>query len=117
MRGHEWLAAILAVLTIAGWVSAGEPAQGEPGLTGRWAVTVTDTPPDREHCWLHRLAPAGGWFPYGCLLHWWNPCWSPRGGAPDDYCRKPLPPFGCSPCSHYSVLDLREHGSPDNKRP
>jgi hypothetical protein len=41
---------------------------------------------------VQRLHPVGGWAPYGGgLLHWWNPCCLPRCGAPDDYCRKPLP--------------------------
>src|SRR4051812_27042746 len=46
---------------------------------------------------LGRLGPAGGWHPdSGGLLHWWNPCCFPRGGGPDDYCRKP-PPNVCWP--------------------
>ena len=41
---------------------------------------------------LQRLHPVGGWHPYGGgLLHWWNPDCFPDCGAPDDYCRKPLP--------------------------
>jgi hypothetical protein len=53
---------------------------------------------EREHCeppqqsFLQRLHPVGGWHPYGGgLLHWWDPHCFPRCGAPDDYCRKPLP--------------------------
>jgi hypothetical protein len=41
---------------------------------------------------LQRIAPVGGWDPYGGgLLRWWNPCCFPCSAAPDDYCRKPLP--------------------------
>ncbi len=53
---------------------------------------------ERECCeppqqsFLQRLQPVGGWQPYGGgLLHWWTPACCPRGGAPDDYCRKPQP--------------------------
>lgn len=55
-----------------------------------------------ENCFLKRLAPVGGWHPYGGgLLHWWNPDWFPRSGTPDDYCRKPLPRFGWPPYPPY----------------
>jgi hypothetical protein len=41
---------------------------------------------------LQRVAPVGGCDPYGGgLLHWWPRHCFPCGGAPDDYCRKPLP--------------------------
>jgi hypothetical protein len=47
---------------------------------------------------VKRCAPAGGWHPYGGgLLHWWNAHCFPCDGAPDDYCRKPLPRL-CWPC-------------------
>jgi hypothetical protein len=47
--------------------------------------------PGRQH-FLERMHPVGGWNPDGGgLLHWWNPDCFPRCGAPDDYCRKPLP--------------------------
>jgi hypothetical protein len=118
MRGNEWIAAALVGLVAGGWVVGGEPSGGEPALAARWAVVVTGAPPEQGRSWLHRLGPAGGWHPYGGgLLHWWNPSWRPRCGAPDDYDRKPLPTLTCSPYSHYSVLDLRGHGCPDNKGP
>jgi hypothetical protein len=45
-----------------------------------------------EESFLRRLQPVGGWCPYGGgLLHWWNRDCFPCSGAPDDYCRKPLP--------------------------
>ncbi len=115
MRGHEWIAAVLVGLAVTGWVQGGQPA-AEPELTGRWAVIVTTTPADSGSCCLSRLAPAGGWFPYG-LLHWWNTDWRPRCGVPDDYCHKPLPPFQCSPCSHYFVVPRPEHDYPEKKYP
>jgi len=92
MRGNEWIAAALVGLVAGGWVVGGEPSGGEPALAARWAVVVTGAPPEQGRSWLHRLGPAGGWHPYGGgLLHWWpSPCF-PCGGAPDDYCRKPLP--------------------------
>jgi hypothetical protein len=41
---------------------------------------------------FRRVSPAGGWRPYGTgWLHWWPCCCFPLCGAPDDYCRKPLP--------------------------
>jgi hypothetical protein len=47
--------------------------------------------PPQDCCFKH-FGPVGGWSPYGGgLLHWWNPCCFPCAGAPDDYCRKPLP--------------------------
>jgi hypothetical protein len=45
-----------------------------------------------QQCFLQRVQPVGGWHPYGGgLLRWWNPDCFPRCGAPDDYCKKPLP--------------------------
>jgi hypothetical protein len=45
-----------------------------------------------QESFLKRLGPVGGWCPYGGgLLHWWDPHWISHCGAPDDYCRKPLP--------------------------
>lgn len=41
---------------------------------------------------LKRFSPAGGWHPdCGGLLHWWRQDCFPRCGAPDAYCRKPMP--------------------------
>jgi hypothetical protein len=48
---------------------------------------------DSTHCFTFgQFAPtAGGWNPGGGLWHWWAKCCFPCCGAPDDYCRKPLP--------------------------
>jgi hypothetical protein len=76
MRRHLWMGT-LAIALIAG----GRGLAGEPSCC----------PPPQDH-FLQRLAPVGGCHPYGGgLLHWWDPHCFPRGGAPDDYCRKPLP--------------------------
>ncbi len=51
-----------------------------------------DDPEGSQQHFFQRLHPVGGWNPYGGgLFHWWNPHCFPCQGAPDDYCRKPLP--------------------------
>ncbi len=76
MKRQAWIGVALLALLAAGWAGGGEPPCREP----------------RPPCPPWRLAPAGGWFPYGGgLLHWWPPNCFPHGGAPDDYCRKSLP--------------------------
>ena len=46
---------------------------------------------------VERVKPVGGWAPYGGgLLRWWPHHCFPACGAPDDYCRKTLPPV-CRP--------------------
>jgi hypothetical protein len=70
MTPHRWIAAFLLTLIAGGQGISGEPA---------------------PECFLQRLAPAGGWHPYGGPLCWWDPCCFPRCGGPDDYCRKSLP--------------------------
>jgi hypothetical protein len=73
MRCQVWIGALVVALVAGGRGPGAEP----------WSS------PD---CYLQRLKPEGGWSPYGGgLLRWWNPCCFPRCGAPDDYCRKPLP--------------------------
>src|SRR5439155_24759024 len=53
---------------------------------------------------FQRVRPVGGWDPYGGgLLHWWNPCCFPHRGAPDDYCRKPLPNVCWPPYPPYYI--------------
>jgi hypothetical protein len=81
MRRCGWLGGIVVVLAAFGRGHAGEPQCCPP-------------PADS---FLQRLHPVGGWCPDGGgLLRWW-PCHCfPRGGAPDDYCRKP-PPKVCWP--------------------
>ncbi len=71
MTCHVWIAA----LVVAG-VAGGEPQCCPPGSS----------------CFVQRVRPVGGWFPYGGgLLRWWDPHCFPRCGGPDEYCRKPLP--------------------------
>jgi len=53
---------------------------------------------------LKRLSPVGGWCPYGGgLLHWWPRHCFPCAGAPDDYCRKPLPRVCWPPYPPYYI--------------
>jgi hypothetical protein len=76
MRRHVWAAALVLVALAAGRGVGGDPPPS----------------PAAPACWWQRVRPAGGWHPYGGgLLHWWDPLCFPRGGGPDDYCRKPLP--------------------------
>jgi hypothetical protein len=88
MRPYAWIGTALIGLIAGGWPPGGAPPCCEES---------------RPACCLQRLAPAGGWHPYGGgLLRWWDPHWFPRCGSPDDYCRKPLPhifPPPCPPCS------------------
>src|SRR5271165_2437603 len=102
MRYLMWMAA-LAVGVIA------------PGLSLR-AEPPCCKPP--EDCWLKRLAPVGGWCPHGTgPLSWWNPHWFPHVGGRDDYCRKPLPPFGWPPYPYYYIWTLPECCPADCKGP
>jgi hypothetical protein len=83
MRRRVWIATLVIALVAGGRGLRGKPACGEPPAEG----------------FLKRLGPVGGWHPYGGgLLRWWPRHCFPCGGAPDDYCRKPLPPV-CWP--HY----------------
>jgi hypothetical protein len=76
MRRQTWIAAFFLTLITAGRGWCGEAPTCEPG----------------RPCLVQKVAPAGGWFPYGGgLLRWWDPHCFPRCGCPDDYCRKPLP--------------------------
>jgi hypothetical protein len=77
MRRHAWIGALL-LSAIAGSRGPGGELPGcEPG----------------RPCFLQRVGPVGGWFPYGGgLLRWWDPHGFPRCGGPDDYCRKKFPP-------------------------
>jgi hypothetical protein len=75
MRHQVWIGTLIVALIGAAGGLRAEPLGGDP-----------------QPCFLKRLGPAGGWNPDGGgLLHWWNPHCFPRSGAPDDYCRKPLP--------------------------
>ena len=76
MKAHVWIGTVAATLLAGAWGLGAEPPSCQPALDG----------------FLKRLAPAGGWKPYGDgLLKWWPQHCFPRCGAPDDYCRKPLP--------------------------
>jgi hypothetical protein len=96
MKRQAWIGAVLLALVAGSWASAAGPP-----------------------CFLQRLRPAGGCFPYpGGLLHWWCPDWFQPCCGPDDYCRKPLPEFGptlCAPCASPGpgVLRHLESGHPD----
>src|SRR5438477_13156322 len=73
---------------------------------------------------FERFHPVGGWHPYGGgLLHWWPPHCFPCRGAPDDYCRKPLPRVCWPPYPSYYIGGPPEicypqgHGCRDCDRP
>ena len=87
-RQVGWLGTLIVALIAGGRGVCAEPAYCEPP----------------QDCVLKRLAPAGGWCPYGGgLLHWWNPHCFPCGGAPDDYCPKPLPRVCWPPYPPYYI--------------
>ena len=68
-------------------------------------------------CFLERVGPVGGWSPYGGgLLSWWNPCCFPRSGAPDDYCRKPLPKVCWPPYPPYYIWGAPPQSSGEHER-
>jgi hypothetical protein len=76
MRHSVWVGTLVIALAVVGRGSGAEPSCCEPS----------------PECGLKRWGPAGGWHPYGGgLLHWWPRHCFPCVGAPDDYCRKPLP--------------------------
>ncbi len=67
--------------------------------------------PPRDCC-LNHLGPVGGWNPGGGLLRWWQRHCFPCCGAPDDYCRKPLPPVCWPPYPPYYQWGPPEIGFP-----
>lgn len=82
MKAPVWIGTVAVVLAAGGW-----------GLRAECPCCQ----PAQENV-LTRVAPAGGWHPYGGgLLRWWPRHCFPCGGGPDDYCRKPLPNM-CRPC-------------------
>jgi hypothetical protein len=99
MRRQAWIGAVLLALTAAGWDSGGEPPSGEPRPAGG----------------MGPLGPAGGWDPYGGLLHWWPRHCFPCGGAPGDYCRKPLPSVCWPPYPPYYIWAPPETCSPPGR--
>ena len=51
-----------------------------------------------------RLRPVGGWHPdNGGLLHWWPHHCFLCAGAPDTYCRKPIPHVCWPPYPPYYI--------------
>jgi hypothetical protein len=97
MKLHIWLGAVLVVLVAGVRGSSGEPA--------------CCLPPESN--FLQRLAPVGGWHPDGGgLLCWWPEHCFPCGGAPDDYCRKPLPKVCWPPYPPYYTWGPPEMSSP-----
>jgi hypothetical protein len=99
MRRLAWVAMLIVALVAVGRGPGAEPCCRESS----------------QDCGLTRLGPAGGWDPYGGgLLHWWNPHWFPHSGAPDDYCRKPLPRFGWGPYPPFYIWGRPEGCCHDN---
>jgi hypothetical protein len=97
MKGQTPLGAMLLALIVGGPAAGGEPGCCEP-------------PQQR---FVHRLAPVGGWDPYGGgLLRWWDAHCFPRGGTPDDYCRKQLPRSCWPPYPCWYTWGTPENGCP-----
>jgi hypothetical protein len=98
MKRHAWTVALLLALLAVGRGWGGQPDCGS-------------SPP----CFLHRLAPVGGWFPYGGgLLCWWTPNCFPHCGSPDDYCRKKLPEVCWPPYSSYYIFGTSDRRTPQD---
>jgi hypothetical protein len=88
MRPHRWLGALLLTVIAGGHGVGGEPGCCESAQEG----------------FLQRLGTAGGWHSYGGgLLRWWDPHCFPRGGTPDNYCRKTLPAVCWPPYPPYYI--------------
>jgi hypothetical protein len=97
MRYQMWMAAVLLTLAAA--------------APGRAAEPCCCAPP--QPSWLTRIAPVGGFCPYGAgLLSWWPRHCFPGGGAPDDYCRKPLPRVCWPPYPPYYTWGPPDVSSP-----
>jgi hypothetical protein len=102
MSRQAWTAAVLFGLIAAARAFSGEPPCSEP----------------RPACTLPQFGPVGGWDPYGGgLLHWWPSHCFPRCGAPDDYCRKPLPPVCWPPYPPYYIWGPSEVCCPQGSCP
>jgi hypothetical protein len=75
MRHYTWIGGVIGALLAYSAALSAEPCRQPP-----------------RSYFLNRLAPTGGWEPYGGgLIRWWPRHCFPCCGAPDDYCRKPLP--------------------------
>jgi hypothetical protein len=82
---------LLLVCGLCAWSTAGEPQCCPAGCQ------CGGTP---DGC-----NPRGGLFPYGGgLLTWWPHGCFPCCGAPDDYCRKPLPCVCWPPYADFYTL-------------
>jgi hypothetical protein len=102
MRRQVWIGALVVALIASSRGLGAEPRCCEPSWDG----------------FLKRVAPVGGCDPYGGgLLHWWDPCCFPRGGAPDDYCRKPLPRVCWPPYPPFYSWGPPEIGYPQSNGP
>jgi hypothetical protein len=100
MRRRVWIAALVVAL-----LGGGRKLTAEPSCC-----------PPPEDGFLSRLAPVGGWCPYGTgLLHWWPRCCFPRCGAPDDYYRKPLPKVCWPPYPPYYIFGAQESCCPQSR--
>jgi hypothetical protein len=92
MRPHRWIVALVLTLMAGSQATCAEPS---------------------PEGFLQRVAPAGGWHPYGGgLLRWWDPFCFPCGGAPDDYCRKSLPRVCWPPYPPYYIWAPQQLGCP-----
>ncbi len=97
MRSYLWIATLGVILLGVGRGMSAEPQSLE---TAGGSL-------------LHRIAPVGGCFPYGGgVLRWWNGQCFPCVGAPDDYCRKPLPSVSWPAYPCYFRWGTPETGSP-----
>jgi hypothetical protein len=96
---------VFLALVAAGESFGGEPPCSEPRPTIPIVACSEDhATTEGAACFLQRLGPVGGWNPYGGgLLRWWPPHCFPCGGAPDDYCRKPLPRVCWPPYPPYYI--------------
>ncbi len=102
MRCQVWIGVLVVALIASSRGRGTEPQCCEPSQDG----------------FLKRVAPVGGWDPYGGgLLHWWHPQCFPCGGAPDDYCRKPLPRVCWPGYPWYYIWGPPEIGCPGSNGP
>ncbi len=100
MKRQVWLATVAVALLGCGGRLCAEPPCCQSAPDG----------------FLKRLAPAGGWCPYGGpLLCWWPRHCFPCCGAPDDYCRKPLPKVCWPPYPSYYIWGPPESCSPGGR--
>jgi hypothetical protein len=93
MRRQVWIGAVFVAMLAGGRGLGADGGCCEPSEDGA----------------LRRLSHTGCWHPYGGgLLRWWPTHCFPCGGAPDDYCRKPLPKVCWPPYPSYYIWGPRE---------